>query len=225
MRIPAPHRRRRLALVAAAAAVAVLSAACGGSSDETAAPDVKQDGKTSAFPVTIAQKLGEVTIEAEPERVLALDYPSADNAIALGVIPVGMAEVTYVEGGVQAWTRAALGDHQPEIFNVDDGFPFETIAKLDPDVILTQVGKALGRSAQAARLISGVESQIARARTAHPEFAAKTVSFFRYMGPDGLWVISSPEDFSVAVGEERVACPGQGTLGQVVEPGVGCGEG
>jgi hypothetical protein len=47
-----------------------------------------------------------------------------------------MAKVTYVEGGVMAWTKAALGDHEPEIFNVDDGFPFETIAKLDPDVIL-----------------------------------------------------------------------------------------
>ncbi|MGH3566478.1 MAG: ABC transporter substrate-binding protein [Pseudonocardia sp.] len=155
-----------------------------------------------------------MTIEAEPTRVVALDFPSADAALALGVVPVGMAEVTYVEGGVLDWTKAALGDHEPEIFNVDDGFPFETIARLDPDVILavntypyiadhwdqlnaiapvvghveepfvdpwqegvSQIGKALGRSAEAQQLISDVESSIAEARTAHPEFAGETVSF------------------------------------------------
>lgn len=74
-----------------------------------------------------------MTIEAEPKRVVALDFPSADNAIALGLVPIGMAEVSWAEGGVPLWTKAALSDHKPEIFNVDDGFPFETIATLDPD--------------------------------------------------------------------------------------------
>jgi iron complex transport system substrate-binding protein len=215
MSLTAARPRRRLAVVGAALlGVALLLGGCG-SDDDTPAAEANQDGKTSAFPVTIAQKLGNVTIEAEPKRVVALDFPSADNAIALGVIPVGMAEITYVGGGVMEWTKAALGDHKPEIFNVDNGFPFETIAKLDPDVILAtntypyladaenwdqlnaiapvvghvgepfvdpwqdgvlQVGKALGRSAKAEELISDVESQIAKARTAHPEFAGKTVS-------------------------------------------------
>ncbi|MGH3787929.1 MAG: iron-siderophore ABC transporter substrate-binding protein [Pseudonocardiaceae bacterium] len=235
----APSSRRR-ALVAAGVvaagvvAVVVLAACGGGSSDESATPDVTQDGQTSAFPVTIAQKLGDVTIEAESKRVVALDFPSADNAIALGVVPVGMAEVTYVEGGVMAWTNAALGDQGTEIFNVDDGFPFETIAKLDPDVILatntypliadnwdqlnaiapvvghveapgsdtwqqlvSKIGKALGHSAEAQQLISDVESSIAEARAAHPEFAGKTVSGLNYLGGDGLYAISSDEDFSV----------------------------
>ncbi|MGH3911006.1 MAG: hypothetical protein ACRDRM_09265, partial [Pseudonocardiaceae bacterium] len=131
----AGNRPRRRLAVAALLGVALLLGGCG-SDDDTPASETKQDGKTSTFPVTITQKLGDVTIKAEPKRVVALDYPSADNAIALGVLPVGMAEVTYVEGGVMAWTKAALGDHRSEIFNVDDGFPFETIAKLDPDVIL-----------------------------------------------------------------------------------------
>lgn len=232
---PAGSRpRRRLAVaVAALLGVALLLGGCG-SDDGTPASEAKQDAKTSAFPVTIAQKLGDVTIEAEPKRVVALDYPSADNAIALGVVPIGIAEVSYVEGGVMDWTKAALGDHKPEIFNVDDGFPFETIAKLDPDVILatntypdiadhwdklnaiapvvghvgepfkdpwqqgvSQVGKALGRLAQAEQLISDVESKIAKARTDHPEFAGKTISGFNYMGTDGLWAISTNEDFSM----------------------------
>jgi iron complex transport system substrate-binding protein len=132
------------------------------------------------------------------------------------------------------WTEAALGDAEPEIFNVDDGFPFETIARLDPDVILAvntypyiadhwdelngiapvvahvgdpfidswdsgvrQVAAALGRAAEGEQLIADIESSIDESRSAHPEFAGKTVSFFNYMGPDGLWVISSEADFCI----------------------------
>jgi iron complex transport system substrate-binding protein len=40
--------------------------------------------------VTVTHKLGTATIEQEPKRVVALDYPSADAAIALGVMPVAM---------------------------------------------------------------------------------------------------------------------------------------
>jgi len=227
-------RRRHAVAVAALLGVALLLGGCG-SDDDPASSDAKQADKAAEFPVTIAQQVGDVTIKAEPKRVVALDFPSADNAIALGVVPVGMAEVTYVEGGVMAWTKAALGDRKPEIFNVDSGFPFETIAKLDPDVILAihtyplisenwdklnaiapvvghlgkgpgvdpwqqgvlQVSKALGRSAQAQQLITDVESSIAEARTDHPQFAGKTVSFFNYLGADGLYVISSDRDFSM----------------------------
>lgn len=128
-------RRRRAAAVAALLGIALLLGGCG-SDDGTPASEAGRDGKTSAFPATIAQKLGDVTIEAEPKRVVALDFPSADNALALGVVPVGMAEVSYVEGGFMAWTRAALGDRKTAIFNVDKGFTFETIVKLNPDVIL-----------------------------------------------------------------------------------------
>ncbi len=35
-----------------------------------------------------------------------------------------------------AWTKAALGDRKTEIFNVDNGFSFDTTPRFDPDVIL-----------------------------------------------------------------------------------------
>ena len=92
---------------------------------------------TDSFPVTIEQSVGDVTIPSAPTRVVALDFPSADAAIALGVIPVGMQEITYISGGVQEWTKEALGSAPtPELFNQDNGFPFETLARLDPDVLL-----------------------------------------------------------------------------------------
>jgi iron complex transport system substrate-binding protein len=86
--------------------------------------------------VTVTHKLGTATIEQEPKRVVALDYPSADAAIALGVTPVAMYEVGYVDGGIQAWTQAALGSARPELITTDSGIPLEKIAALRPDMIL-----------------------------------------------------------------------------------------
>jgi iron complex transport system substrate-binding protein len=123
---------RLLALILTVLSGSVL-AACG---DERPAEAPSSETLPAGFPVTIDQKLGEVTVEDRPTRVVALDFPSADASIALGVVPVGMYEVSYVEGGVQQWTKDALRGEQPELINTDQGFPFETIARLRPDVIL-----------------------------------------------------------------------------------------
>lgn len=128
--------QRILTLVLLAAASLAL-AACGG--DDNGASDSEDTGGSGDFPVTVSQALGKVTIEEEPRRVVALDYPSADAALALGVMPVGMYDVSYVEGGVQEWTQRAveeLGGEPPELIDTEAGFPFETIQRLDPDVIL-----------------------------------------------------------------------------------------
>jgi iron complex transport system substrate-binding protein len=44
-------------------------------------------------------------------------------------------DVAYVDGGVQAWTRAAQPT-TPQLLNTDQGFPFEQIAALKPDLIV-----------------------------------------------------------------------------------------
>jgi iron complex transport system substrate-binding protein len=125
-----PARRLLLPLLAA---VAVLVSACG-SDDEAGAPST--GASSGAFPVTLTQKTGEVTVKAPPERVVALDFPSADAALALGANVVGMYEVSYVKGGIQEWTKAKLGGQTPELLNTDKGFPLEKIAALRPDLIL-----------------------------------------------------------------------------------------
>lgn len=126
---------RKLAVVVAVVAACTLAACGGGSAAPTGVADGTDSG-ASAVPVTVTQQLGAVTIENRPERVVALDFPSGDAAIALGVVPVGMYEVSYVDGGVQQWTQQALQGRQSERINTDQGFPFEQIARLDPDVIL-----------------------------------------------------------------------------------------
>jgi len=77
--------------------------------------------------------------------VVALDFASADAAIALGVTPVAMAK-----GGVPPWTVAALGDRRPELLDLAAAIPFEQIAALRPDVILATNGEAV-REARADR--------------------------------------------------------------------------
>jgi iron complex transport system substrate-binding protein len=228
-------RIRHLAL-ALLLLLAVVLGACGGGDDDgsATASAAAPAPDAAAFPVTITQKTGTVTIRSAPTRVVALDFPSADAAIALGVTPVGMYDVTYVEGGIQSWTKARLGSAHPQLLDTDKGFPFEKIAALHPDVILAtntyplvadsydklsaiapvvthvdapgvdtwqqgmlQVGKALGRQAEAEQLIASAEAKVAAAKAQHPEFAGKTLAFFNYVAGDGLYAVSSDDDFSI----------------------------
>lgn len=113
-------------------------AACGGDDGDGDAPTATatEAANAGAFPVTIRSALGDAVIEAPPERVVALDFGSADTALALGVTPVAMADVDYVEGGIQTWTRAALRGAEPELIDIADGIPIEQVAAARPDVIL-----------------------------------------------------------------------------------------
>ena len=178
----------------------------------------------------IAAQLGEAP--ATPKRVVALDFPSADAVIALGVTPVAIGRVSYVPGGVQAWTKAALHGRAPKLIDTDTQVPLEEIAALRPDLIVATnsydlaparskleklatlvtakhgagvdtwqestllVGRALGRDAQARKLVAETEARVARARDEHPAFAGKTVTLFNYYRGDA-WAISSPDDFSI----------------------------
>ncbi|GAA0620009.1 iron-siderophore ABC transporter substrate-binding protein [Sporichthya brevicatena] len=149
--MPVTLRSRRVRRGCAALALVVLAplTACANDDDPLASSSGSSSASTAetptesaapaadSFPVTIEQSVGNVTIPSAPSRVVALDFPSADASIALGVIPVGMQNITYVEGGVQEWTKEALGTNPvPELIDQDNGFPFEQIAALDPDVIL-----------------------------------------------------------------------------------------
>ena len=136
-----PGRSARGARAAALALVALLAclvlAACGdddggggGAATTTATPQ-------ASFPVTIRSKHGSATITEQPRRVVTLDNQAADDALALGVVPVATVKVTYVPGDMQAWTKSALsGKTMPQLINADSGIPYERIAALRPDLIL-----------------------------------------------------------------------------------------
>lgn len=104
-------------------------AACGGSS-------AADSGHDAAFHATVTDKFGTATITGKPVRVVAMSWTDADFALSLGVKPVGMADVTTAAGGVEPWTKTALGGEEPTLFGTADGDPIEKIAALKPDVIL-----------------------------------------------------------------------------------------
>lgn len=88
----------------------------------------------SAFPVTIANRLGDVVIESAPVRIVALGQNDVDVLVGLGIVPVGAA-AHFATGGLAPW----LEDYSAEgieFLTVGAELPLEQIAALNPDVIL-----------------------------------------------------------------------------------------
>lgn len=128
---------RTLPIVAAAALV--LSACAGTTTAETAGD---APGDPDAFPVTIAHAFGETTIEAKPTRVATVSWSNQEVPLALGIVPVGMAAVSWGDDdgdGVLPWVEeklTELGAETPVLFDETDGLDFEAVADTAPDVIL-----------------------------------------------------------------------------------------
>ncbi len=122
--------------IIALVAVVSLSACSPAATTNTQEPD-------TSFPVTITHAFGETTIESAPERVVAWGWGAADAAISLGVIPVGIPAQLYGgdESGLLPWIGEALtaaGAETPELLSEVDGIPpYEAIAALEPDLILS----------------------------------------------------------------------------------------
>lgn len=93
-------------------------------------------------PVTVEHAFGSTVIEERPERVATIDFANQEVPLALGIVPVGMSEMTWGDDdgdGVQQWTEdklEELGAETPVLFDESDGYDFEAIAETEPDVIL-----------------------------------------------------------------------------------------
>lgn len=132
------HARRTIVLAAATAAALAL-AGCSSAAPEEGGSTAVPDG---ASPVTIEHAFGETEITSAPERVATWGWGSAEAAIAVGVVPVAMAQQTYGadEQGVHPWVADELeeiGAETPVILT-DDGEapPYEELVEAAPDVIL-----------------------------------------------------------------------------------------
>ncbi|WP_432938038.1 iron-siderophore ABC transporter substrate-binding protein [Kribbella sp. CA-253562] len=116
---------RRLGVLLLIVALGSL-AACG---------DDAADASGSAPYAKVATKFGEVTIPAEPKRVVALGWGDAETALALGVEPVGASDWLAFGGqGVGPW---AAGKYQqaPQLIGTLEP-EYEKVAALKPDLIL-----------------------------------------------------------------------------------------
>ena len=134
-----PTRRHLLAGLSALA-VAPLLAACGqdettSGTDEPAAPEA-----AGAFPVTIAHKYGETTLEKAPTRVVCVGLTEQDALLALGIVPVAVTKwFGDAPGYIFSWAVDKLGDAElPEVLEDSNGVQVEKVAALAPDLIIGQ---------------------------------------------------------------------------------------
>ncbi|MET7425489.1 ABC transporter substrate-binding protein [Dactylosporangium sp. NPDC005555] len=119
-------------LVASTAALT----ACGDDAKDTAAPAATGPASAAAaFPVTVTHKLGKVTLDKAPERIVALSDADLDALLLLGIQPVGIA-ASLDEGGITPWAKPKLTGKPALLEAGDEGVNAEEVAKLNPDLVL-----------------------------------------------------------------------------------------
>lgn len=120
--------------LAVTAAGLLLLSACAGGDGGDAAEAEETEGDAFA---TVETEFGEVVIEEEPERVVALGWGDAEIALQLGVEPVGAADwIGFGEDvdGIGPWVENTYSE-SPEILGTME-LSYEAVAKLEPDLIL-----------------------------------------------------------------------------------------
>ncbi|MGA9869899.1 MAG: iron-siderophore ABC transporter substrate-binding protein [Rhodococcus sp. (in: high G+C Gram-positive bacteria)] len=136
---------RRTAVLSGFLAAVLLVGGCG-SSEDGAAPNVADESVADESvadenfeTVTIDSALGRAVISEKPERIVTLGMGSAETAIALGTVPVGIEEYPWGsdESGYLPWIYDAVpADRLPEQFTGGTELNVEAVLALDPDLIL-----------------------------------------------------------------------------------------
>jgi iron complex transport system substrate-binding protein len=151
-------------------ALLLLVPACAGSGAEAPPTDEAAGGASEAaddaFPVTIAHRFGETTVEAEPQRVVSVGFNDHDTLLALGVTPVAARE-WYGEhpSATWPWAQDELDGAEVEVLPSAE-LDFEQIAALDPDLI---VGIFSGMTEQDHEVLSDIAPTIA-SPAEHPDY-------------------------------------------------------
>ena len=112
------------------AAVALTACASDADSDGSSG---RQAGDSSDVRA-VAHTMGTTEVPAEPQRVVVMDSPHLDTALALGVTPIGSVQSDVAEG-----LPAYLGDRTEgiELVGTIEEPDLEAIAALEPDLILS----------------------------------------------------------------------------------------
>ncbi|MRG85643.1 ABC transporter substrate-binding protein [Salinibacillus xinjiangensis] len=114
-------------------------AACGGTNDQegdNADNQETENGNSTeeSTSVTIKDVYGEQTIDGTPKRVVVLEWVYAEDLLALGVQPVGMADIE----GYHNWVNidAELSGEVEDVGTRQEP-NLEAISRLNPDLIIT----------------------------------------------------------------------------------------
>jgi iron complex transport system substrate-binding protein len=110
------------------ASAAALATACGSDKPGT----VADDGS-----VTVRHAFGDTRIPASPTRVVSAGLTSADDLLALGVVPIAVTNWFGDEPfGVWPWALPRLDGAQPVVLSLADGIQVDQITALAPDLIV-----------------------------------------------------------------------------------------
>ena len=134
--------RRALTGLVAVTVTAGLLAGCGATSGPEATDDAAKAPAATSYPLTLDTEFGKSVLEEAPERVVTLG--DIDDALALGVIPVGSFKPAGDADTLYDYEEAALAEAEKagattEIEQLFDPYAepdYEAIAKLKPDAIL-----------------------------------------------------------------------------------------
>ncbi|MCA9879225.1 MAG: ABC transporter substrate-binding protein, partial [Thermomicrobiales bacterium] len=125
-------RRRQVALGLTAGALGLLAAPL---ATRAQATPTAATPEADAFPVTITHLMGETTLHARPERIVASsDFLNLDALLTLGLAPVAYGRVDPTVDTLLPWQAAAAGI---PTFDAPGDVDLEAIAAARPDLILT----------------------------------------------------------------------------------------
>ena len=209
MKPAARSGRRKWALIAVAAIVVLVAAIGVGSL-------VMRENSSPAYAAqTLVHQHGETQLTAQPGAVAAIGPGDADAVLTLGVQPVAVVaaggslpswERQMVTGDVRTLAEAdpaAIAATQPDLIidtgDMDDA-AYQRLAAIAPTVTRPQnasewtwqtqlewVGRILGRSDEAKRLLDEAAAGQAELRTQHPVFDGKSIEVVT-VADDGVTV-------------------------------------
>lgn len=139
-------RIRSFLLAALAAAAALALAACGSSDQGASASGAAPSAEPGTFPARATHRFGTTTVPSEPKRIVIVGLTEQDAVLALGYKPLATTEwYGRRPGAIWPWAREAMGAENPTVLSASDGFQFERIAALRPDLIIgTNAGMQRG---------------------------------------------------------------------------------
>lgn len=135
---------RTLTALLATVIALTLAAGCGSAGDESGGGRKhggggKKNGGEDTLSVTDSR--GPITLDGPAKKVVALEWTYAEDLLALGVTPVGVADIK----GYHEWVTAGprLGKGVKELGTRQEP-SLESIRALDPDLIITSTHRAEG---------------------------------------------------------------------------------
>ncbi|NBE51043.1 ABC transporter substrate-binding protein [Streptomyces boluensis] len=126
--------RRTLTALAATAALALTASACGSAADQAGGGGDAEKAGSGSGSITVKDTKGEQKLDGPAKKVVALEWTYAEDLLALGVQPTGVADIGQYDQWVTAGPRFAKSTKD---VGTRQAPSLESIKALKPDLIVT----------------------------------------------------------------------------------------